>query len=134
MIKEFVELMNQSIEIHKKKNADYAAVGKEFENFDRSNHIAAWFRNPNDKTFVILIATKLARLATLLNSNREPNNESIEDSFLDLTTYCGLWAAYHKRHKADPLNHEHKFGTMGVCLICRMTVAEYEKINSIIGG
>jgi len=37
-----------------------------------------------------LIATKVARLGVLLNSEDKPNNESIEDSILDLANYSLL--------------------------------------------
>jgi hypothetical protein len=37
-----------------------------------------------------LIATKVARLGVLLNSNSLPNNESIEDSIIDLGNYTLL--------------------------------------------
>lgn len=80
--------------IHEKKNEDYAAPTNPFENFERSGLLMEWFNDPVDKAFISLIGTKLARLATLLNSKKEPNNESVADSFLDLTTYCGLWSSY----------------------------------------
>ena len=37
-----------------------------------------------------LIATKVARLGVLLNSDTKPNNESIRDSILDLANYAAL--------------------------------------------
>ena len=37
-----------------------------------------------------LIATKVARLGVLINSKEKPNNESIEDSVLDLANYSVL--------------------------------------------
>ena len=37
-----------------------------------------------------LISTKVARLGVLLNSNKEPNNESVQDSVLDLANYSIL--------------------------------------------
>jgi rubrerythrin len=98
MIKEFVDLLDKMKAIHEKKNQDYAAIGKDFENFERCAEISNWFAAPIDKVYITLITVKLARLATLLNhENHTPNNESIEDSFLDLTTYCGLWTAHRMR-------------------------------------
>ena len=97
----FVELLDKMKAIHEKKNRDYSAEGNAFENFERSALVSNWFKNDIDKAFVVLITTKLARLATLLNSQAEPNNESIEDSFLDLTTYCALWASFHKFIETD---------------------------------
>lgn len=96
-MKEIDEILEQIKNIQGRKSQDYASQGKDFENFERSEQIMSWFKNEFDKTFVWPISTKLSRLATLLNSDRPPNNESIEDSFLDLTTYCALWFAFYKR-------------------------------------
>ncbi len=60
------------------------------ENFKRSAEIASWFNEPQDKPYAVLIGTKLARLGSLLGK-KEPKNESIEDTFLDLINYCALW-------------------------------------------
>jgi hypothetical protein len=73
------------------KRHDYTS-GDIWENFHRSAAIAEWFGIDRDKAYVILIGTKLARLATLLSNDKYPLNESIEDSFRDLTNYCALWA------------------------------------------
>lgn len=81
-------------EIHDKKSSDYAASSNSYENFERAAQVASWFKYDIDKVFAILITVKLARLATLLNSDREPNNESIDDSHLDETIYSALWASY----------------------------------------
>jgi hypothetical protein len=78
-------------EIHEKKNKDYATDENPLQNFHRSALVMEWFNDPADKPYVALIVTKLARLAVLLSSKDKPNNESVEDSFLDLTTYCNLW-------------------------------------------
>jgi len=102
MIKEFVDLLDQMKAIHEKKNQDYAERGHDFQNFERSAEISNWFAAPIDKVYITLITTKLARLATLLNnSGHTPNNESIDDSFLDLSTYTVLWAANRQRIKKD---------------------------------
>lgn len=61
------------------------------ENFKRSAEIAEWFSYYQDKPYAILIGIKLARLGSLLSNNKQPNNESVEDTFLDLINYCALW-------------------------------------------
>lgn len=101
-IPEVLEILEKIKSIHDKKNEDYAGTHP-FDNFIRSATISEWFNNRYDKAFVVLIGTKLARLANLLNSSKEPNNESVEDSFLDLSTYCILWAAFHKAHPEHEL-------------------------------
>jgi len=97
-IPEVINLLEKIKSIHRKKNEDYAASGTPFENFERSSLIASWFNQDCDKSFIILIGVKLARLANLLSKKNEPNNESIEDSFLDLCTYCILWAAFRSKN------------------------------------
>lgn len=92
--KELLDLLEQIKIIHEKKSQDYTSGGN-YENFERSASIAEWFTGIH-QSFAVLIGTKLARLSTLLAKKEAPNNESIEDSFLDLTTYCALWASYYK--------------------------------------
>lgn len=97
-IPEFLELLDASKVIHLKKNQDYANESNPFSNFERSAELISWFNNPIDKSFMGLIGTKLARIAEL-SDGRIPNNESLDDSFLDLVTYCALWGAYNKRQR-----------------------------------
>lgn len=97
-IPEFIEILEASKAIHLKKNQDYANDNNSFANFERSSELISWFQNPIDRSFIALIGTKLARIAEL-RDGRIPNNESLDDSFIDLVTYCGLWAAYVKRSK-----------------------------------
>lgn len=101
-IPEFIELLEQSKAIHLKKNQDYANASNPFSNFERSAELISWFNNPVDRSFVALIGTKLARIAEL-SDGRVPNNESLDDSFLDLLTYVGLWGAYSKRNRNKEL-------------------------------
>ena len=74
------------------KRKDYTTGADNHQNFRRTQEIQSWFTKDIDKPYIVLISTKLARLASLLSDSRVPNNESIEDSFKDLINYCGLWA------------------------------------------
>lgn len=87
-------ILDQIKEIHERKNQDYAQSTDPFSNFKRSAVVTEWFNDKVDKSFVNLIGVKLARLAELRNG-KEPKNESVQDSFLDLCTYCCLWYAYY---------------------------------------
>ena len=98
--KELLELLEKIKEIHRKKNDDYSS-GSPDENFERMATVSSWFKSDIDRTFACMVAVKLARLGVLLSSNKSPNNESIEDSFLDLCTYCCLWSANYKRRVAN---------------------------------
>jgi hypothetical protein len=87
------EILHKCEELQVSKGSDYTSDVKanQFENFDRSAEIISWFKNDIDKAFASLVATKLARLASLLNRDDKPNHESIEDTFIDLTNYSALW-------------------------------------------
>lgn len=89
------QLLESAIAIHKKKSQDYTtdAATNPMENFERCALVASWFRDDIDKVFTTLITVKLARLAVLLSTERTPNNESIEDTFIDLITYSALWGS-----------------------------------------
>jgi len=93
-----LKLLKQIEQIHSSKNKDYT-TGAWNENFLRSAELISWFENDRDKAFVALIATKLARLGSLLQEGKEAKHESIEDTFLDLSTYCVLWASDYKERK-----------------------------------
>src|SRR5688572_12526287 len=85
------QIMQEGIELMKRKAADYTSGTDRYENFKRSAEISSWFKNDIDKVFAVLIATKLARLGSLLRRDKTPNNEAIEDTFKDLVNYSALW-------------------------------------------
>ena len=68
-----------------KKGNDYANTDR-LSNFKLAGSIIGLSAQQN---CLSLIATKVARLGVLLQGS-EPNNESIEDSMLDLTCYSIL--------------------------------------------
>ncbi len=96
------EIFKKCEEISIAKQHDYTSAQDVHENFKRTEILLDWFNSPIDKPYVALIGTKLARLASLLG-NKEPNNESIEDTFLDLVNYCALWAERRTENKRDLL-------------------------------
>ena len=93
---EFINLLDKMRSIHEKKAQDYTAGDDPYENFKRCAVVTGWFKEDIDKVFATFITVKLARLASLLGRDKLPNNESISDTFLDLTTYAGLWSSYHE--------------------------------------
>lgn len=88
---DFLATLDQMREIHRKKNEDYANTANPLSNFDISSYVLALFNHPRDQTFASLIGTKLGRLSSLLQSQRDPNNESVSDSLVDIANYCILW-------------------------------------------
>ena len=87
----FTRLLQDMAETHNLKNADYAH-GDPYSNFTEA---AATAGCSIDAVFAVLIGIKLARLRALAINGTEPNNESIQDSRLDLAVYAALWASYH---------------------------------------
>ena len=69
-----------------KKGNDYANADR-LSNFKLAGNICGISPQLN---CLSLIATKVARLGVLLNSEHEPNNESIADSIIDLACYSVL--------------------------------------------
>lgn len=132
MNKPFLDLLEKAKAIHQKKNEDYAQQGSPHENFERMASIVQWFKNPQDQVYAGLIALKMARLATLLNKQYEgkgaPNNEPIDDTFLDQFTYTGLWYGnYVDRYKMllsnEPMYSTYKLGLVtAVCYYCNKPI------------
>lgn len=88
----FTALIKRMEEIHDRKNNDYAKDSDPYSNFRFAAEVAGC---SVDTVFRVLIGVKLARIAELTASGKEPKNEAIEDSFLDLATYSAIWASYH---------------------------------------
>lgn len=93
---DFDNFLREMKTIHDKKKHDYSASDNRYSNFDIVTELVRHFKDPRDQPFVVLIGTKLARLSELLNG-KEPNNESIHDTFVDLPNYCVLWAGSRER-------------------------------------
>lgn len=79
--------------IHDKKSADYANDANRYSNFESAATSAG---TTVDVVFRTLIGVKLARLAELQGKGKTPNNESIQDSLLDLAVYASLYASYYE--------------------------------------
>jgi hypothetical protein len=92
--KHFQEVLADCLTIHNKKNQDYAKSEDPFSNFKFAATLTSEFGHPIDQVFACMIGIKLARIAELRNG-KEPLNESLRDSHLDLINYCALWAAYY---------------------------------------
>jgi len=84
-----IELFNQAVDtceyIMLNKTHDYANNDNIFKAFDQ---IALMTETSRDKVLLQFISTKLTRLVNLLNSDKEPKNETIKDNLLDMINYC----------------------------------------------
>ena len=85
-IKHFEYITTQMKETLFKKGNDYSNEDR-LSNFKLAGAICGLKAEQN---CLSLIATKVARLGVLLNSDKEPNNESVQDSVLDLANYSIL--------------------------------------------
>jgi hypothetical protein len=83
------------------KGDDYANTDR-LSNFKLAGSIAGGSAQIN---CLNLIATKVARLGVLLNSGKQPNNESVQDSVLDLANYAVLLAMILSDAQTTPENH-----------------------------
>jgi len=84
--KQFLEITEQMKNIMFAKGNDYANEDR-LSNFKLAGNISGLTPELN---CLSLIATKVARLGVLLNNDKTPNNESINDSLLDLANYTVL--------------------------------------------
>lgn len=80
--------------LHTRKKHDYAKDNNAFSNFEEA---AAFAGVDVDTVFRVIIGIKIARLKELQTSGKTPQNESLDDSQMDLTMYGALRRAYHKK-------------------------------------
>lgn len=69
------------------KKQDYAQESDVLSNFKQ---VASMCGISPEKVILVFCATKVARLGVLLSSGKAPNNESIEDTLVDLANYSAL--------------------------------------------
>ncbi len=85
-VKHFENMVDTMKGVMFKKGNDYANTDR-LSNFKLAGGICGLKPEQN---CLSLIATKVARLGVLLNLDKSPNNESINDSVLDLANYSIL--------------------------------------------
>ena len=92
------ELNEKALKIRKKKSHDYANTKDALANFKVRSAIHSVFKEygleiPMDTPKGIALDAVLLKIARLLNlwaSNKEPMNESEEDTFIDLLNYVHI--------------------------------------------
>ena len=85
----FSDMVQKMEDVLVSKNDDYANIDA-LSNFKTVGAITG---TSTEIACLNLIATKVARLGVLLNSGKAPNNESIQDTVLDMANYCVLLSA-----------------------------------------
>lgn len=87
----FHSAIKRMAELHDKKSADYANDANRYANFEEAASTAGV---SVEQVFLVLIGVKLARLRELTANGKTPNNESIQDTRLDLAVYSTLYLSY----------------------------------------
>lgn len=96
---EFYQLIEQMAEIHNKKSHDYASNNSPFANYQFAGKLSQLFKNPDDAGFIGRIGEKLYRLANLENNGKQPSNEAIEDTEVDICVIIALWVASRRERR-----------------------------------
>lgn len=99
------DMDNANIEIIKKKQLDYADIDV-LSNFKRLSTVVKTLNlNLNNPVSYALFMSllKIDRINNLLSSEKEPSNESIEDSFIDLLGYAKLAYLCFVENKEEPV-------------------------------
>lgn len=86
----FNKLLDRMQQIHDKKNKDYAEDNNPYSNFEFS---AGGSKVNLYQVYFVLITTKMARLHELLGKQKVAQNESVDDTLLDLAVYSALLAS-----------------------------------------
>jgi hypothetical protein len=93
MMHPVIAVFDQMQEIVESKAHDYAKDTNVFSNFEFAADVAGV---TVEQEFMVMIGTKVARLRELMGG-KKPNNESLEDSLLDLANYAALMVAYMRK-------------------------------------
>lgn len=93
------ELFNEQKRILSVKSNDYAGEDL-LSNFRLAGMITnQTSRNPDAINCLNMIGNKVARLGQLLNTDKSAQNESVQDSVIDLANYTALLYMILKLHK-----------------------------------
>lgn len=91
--RDFELILNEMLSTQNTKGHDYARPDNPFSNFEFAAKLVSDFVNPVDRVFASIIGIKIARLIEL--QHKDAVNESVLDTYKDLTIYCALWWWYH---------------------------------------
>lgn len=94
---ELKTILKSMEEVLLRKRADYTDGVDTFSNFIKTGQMTGL---GTEASFKLLIATKIVRIMELTrDGSREPQNEPLEDSILDLANYSVLWLAWMLRER-----------------------------------
>lgn len=90
-----IAVFDEMQEVVESKAHDYAKDDNVFSNFEFAADVAGV---TVEQEFAVMIATKVARLRELLGG-KVPNNESLDDTLLDLANYAALCLAWRRQQE-----------------------------------
>ena len=97
-LNEVKHILKQGLRILDGKNEDYAGGDSAFSNFAFTgtclDEAVKQGLTGIHLSFLALITTKLARIMSLLGRSAMPNNEALNDTFIDACNYTALWGGY----------------------------------------
>ncbi len=106
---EFYKLTKQMEELHHRKSGDYAANDNPYGNYHFAGTLAALFKHsPKDMGFIGRIGEKIYRLANLESSGKNPTNEPIEDTELDICVITLLWMSDRRERRLGNTNENNR--------------------------
>jgi hypothetical protein len=100
--KTFYDLLKDAGQLHALKAHDYASDEDPYGNYKFAGLMSKLFDDADDSGFMGRIGEKIYRLANLQNNQKEPKNETVEDTERDLCVLMILWMSMRKdRRKTD---------------------------------
>jgi len=117
---EFYRMLNQMADIHDKKSKDYSSEDKPYGNYYFAGMLANLFAHSSeDAGFVGRLAEKIYRIANLESSNKDPQNEAIEDTEIDIAVITMLWiSSRRERRNSTPTQSPGEFDQDNRCYYC----------------
>jgi hypothetical protein len=111
----FDMLLSEMRDLHARKNNDYARDDDPYSNFKFAALVAEGFTG-TDAVFATMIGIKLARLKELRGKGKTAQNESAQDSLMDLAMYAALWCSHALPFSYDDSRLWHN--TPAPCVAC----------------
>lgn len=97
------EIDNKLLEISEKKGNDYANEDmlSVFKTVSKAAELLGIDIGKSEQFALFMVLLKIARITNLINNNKNPNNESIEDSFIDGINYFKLAYCCYEEKKLE---------------------------------
>lgn len=81
-----------------KKNSDYSDGDDAFKNFKMIEHMSG-NKISVEEGIMVRLSDKFSRLFSLMDKKAQVNDESIEDTLVDIANYCLIMKIYRENNK-----------------------------------